>query len=65
MLTVQVKYASGAELVLQAQEVFVESCNTALVIVNGGVQDDIVLCEGDYAEIKNDNGIVVRTVGEL
>ena len=64
MLTVQVKYASGAELVLRAQEVFVESCNTALVIVNGGVQDDIVLCEGDYAEIKNDNGIVVRTVGE-
>lgn len=64
MLTVQVKYASGAELVLQAQEVFVESCNTALVIVNGGVQDDIALCEGDYAEIKNDNGIVVRTVGE-
>ena len=64
MLTVQVKYASGAELVQQAQEVFVESCNTALVIVNGGVQDDIVLCEGDYAEIKNDNGIVVRTVGE-
>ena len=64
MLTVQVKYASGAELVQQAQEVFVESCNTALVIVNGGVQDDIVLCEGDYAEIKNDNGVVVRTVGE-
>ena len=64
MLTVQVKYASGAELVQRAQEVFVESCNTALVIVNGGVQDDIVLCEGDYAEIKNDNGVVVRTVGE-
>ena len=64
MLTVQVKYASGAELVQQAQEVLVDSCNTALVIVNGGVQDDIVLCEGDYAEIKNDNGILVRTVGE-
>lgn len=65
MLTVQVKYASGAELVIEAKEVFVESCNTALVLVKGGgVQDDIVLCDGDYAEIKNGNGVIVRTVGE-
>lgn len=65
MLTVQVKYASGAELVIEAKEVFVESCNTALTFVqHDGVSDEISLCSGDYAEVKNGNGIIVRTIGE-